>query len=130
MNIGQAARATGVSAKMIRWYEQQGLIPQALRSESNYRHYSEADLHRLRFIRRSRDLGFPIRQIAELLALWNDQNRSSAEVKQLALGHVASLRARIMELEAMVRSIGQLAESCQGDARPDCPILETLGRGG
>ena len=127
MNIGQAARATGVSAKMIRWYEQQGLIPQALRSESNYRHYSEADLHRLRFIRRSRDLGFSIRQIAELLALWNNQGRSSADVKQLAMTHVAGLRARILELEAMVRSISYLAENCQGDERPDCPILETLG---
>ncbi len=112
---------------MIRWYEQQGLIPQAVRSESNYRHYSEADLHRLRFIRRSRDLGFSIKQIAELLALWNNQGRSSADVKQLALAHVASLRARILELEAMVRSISHLAETCHGDGRPDCPILETLG---
>jgi Cu(I)-responsive transcriptional regulator len=127
MNIGEAARATGVSAKMIRWYEQQGLIPAATRSDSNYRHYSESDLHRLRFIRRSRDLGFSIKQIADLLALWNDRGRSSADVKALALGHVAALRQRILELEGMVGSISHLAENCQGDSRPDCPILERLG---
>jgi len=126
MNIGQAARATGVSAKMIRWYEQQGLVPAATRSESNYRHYSEGDLHRLRFIRRARDLGFSIKQIAELLTLWNDRGRASADVKALALGHVAALRQRILELEEMVQSLGHLAEHCQGDDRPECPILERL----
>jgi MerR family transcriptional regulator, copper efflux regulator len=127
MNIGQAASATGVSAKMIRWYEQQGLIPQATRSDSNYRHYTETDLHRLRFIRRARDLGFSIRQISELLALWNDRGRASSDVKALAVAHAAALRGRITELEGMVSSIDHLAESCQGDARPDCPILEDLG---
>lgn len=126
MNIGQAARATGVSAKMIRWYEQQGLIPHAIRSEANYRNYDEADLHRLRFIRRSRDLGFTIKQIGDLLALWNDRDRSSAEVKKLALQQIEALRARIAELEEMVQSLSHLAETCQGDSRPDCPILESL----
>lgn len=126
MNIGQAARATGVSAKMIRWYEQQGLIPQAIRSEANYRNYDETDLHRLRFIRRSRDLGFTIRQIGDLLALWNDRGRSSAEVKKLATEQIQSLRARIMELEEMVHSLAYLAEHSQGDGRPNCPILESL----
>ena len=126
MNIGQAARATGVSAKMIRWYEQQGLIPQALRSEANYRNYDETDLHRLRFIRRSRDLGFTIKQIGDLLALWNDRNRSSAEVKKMATEQIQSLRARIMELEEMVQSLTHLADNSQGDGRPDCPILESL----
>ena len=126
MNIGQAASATRVSAKMIRWYEQQGLIPQAIRSDSNYRHYSEVDLHRLRFIRRARDLGFSIRQIADLLALWNDRSRASADVKVLALAHAAALRGRITELESMVSSIDHLAENCQGDGRPDCPILDDL----
>ena len=126
MNIGQAARATGVSAKMIRWYEQQGLIPQALRSEANYRNYDETDLHRLRFIRRSRDLGFTIKQIGDLLALWNDRDRSSAEVKKMATEQIQSLRARIMELEEMVQSLTHLADNCQGDGRPDCPILESL----
>lgn len=127
MNIGQAARATGVSAKMIRWYEQQGLIPAATRSDSNYRHYSATDLHRLRFIRRSRDLGFTIKQIAELLTLWNDRSRASADVKALALGQIAALRGRILELEEMVRTLSHLAENCQGDDRPECPILESLG---
>ena len=126
MNIGQAARATGVSAKMIRWYEQQGLIPQALRSEANYRNYDETDLHRLRFIRRSRDLGFTIKQIGDLLALWNDRDRSSVEVKKMATEQIQSLRARIMELEEMVQSLTHLADNCQGDGRPDCPILESL----
>jgi len=111
---------------MIRWYEQQGLIPQAIRSDSNYRHYSEVDLHRLRFIRRARDLGFSIRQIADLLALWNDRSRASADVKVLALAHAAALRGRITELESMVSSIDHLAENCQGDGRPDCPILDDL----
>ncbi len=127
MNIGQAARATGVSAKMIRWYEQQGLIPAATRSDSNYRHYSATDLHRLRFIRRSRDLGFTIKQIAELLTLWNDRSRASADVKALAMGQIAALRGRIIELEEMVRTLSHLAENCQGDGRPECPILESLG---
>jgi len=126
MNIGQAARATGVSAKMIRWYEQQGLIPQATRSEANYRNYDETDLHRLRFIRRSRDLGFTIRQIGDLLALWNDRDRSSADVKTMAMEQIQSLRSRIMELEEMVQSLTHLADHCQGDGRPDCPILESL----
>ena len=126
MNIGQAARATGVSAKMIRWYEQQGLIPQALRSEANYRNYDETDLHRLRFIRRSRDLGFTIKQIGDLLALWNDRDRSGVEVKKMATEQIQSLRARIMELEEMVQSLTHLADNCQGDRRPDCPILESL----
>jgi Cu(I)-responsive transcriptional regulator len=127
MNIGQASRATGISAKMIRWYEQQGLIPAATRSDSNYRNYSETDLHRLRFIRRARDLGFSIKQISELLTLWNDRGRASADVKVLALRHVEAMQQRIRELEEMVGTLTHLAENCHGDGRPECPILEELG---
>jgi Cu(I)-responsive transcriptional regulator len=125
-NIGEAATATGVSAKMIRDYEKLGLIPTADRSFAGYRLYAEADLHRLRFIRRARTLGFSMKQIAELMALWNDRGRPSAKVKQLALAHVGELDAKIAELQAMQRSLRSLAGACHGDARPDCPILDDL----
>jgi Cu(I)-responsive transcriptional regulator len=125
-NIGEAAAATGVSAKMIRDYEKLGLIPAADRSFAGYRLYADADLHRLRFIRRARTLGFSMKQIAELMALWNDRARPSAKVKQLALSHVAELDAKIAELQAMQRTLLALASTCQGDARPDCPILDDL----
>lgn len=126
MNIGQAAKASGVSAKMIRYYEQTGLIPKAIRSEAGYRNYSPSDVHTLRFIRRARDLGFSVEQIGELLALWRDRSRASADVKAVALAHVTGLKAKIAELQAMARTLEHLAANCQGDDRPDCPIIEEL----
>ena len=126
MNIGQASRASGVSAKMIRYYEQNGLIPKALRRDSGYRDYDESDIHRLRFIRRARDLGFTVEQIRDLLALWSDRERSSSDVKSLALGHVERLRAKQIELEQMIETLEALARDCHGDDRPDCPIIEGL----
>lgn len=129
MNIGQTAKASGVSAKMIRYYEQTGLLPPAARSEAGYRTYGERDVHVLRFIRRSRDLGFTVEGIRELLTLWQDRSRQSGDVKQLALGHVADLKRRITELEAMVDTLQTLADCCRGDHRPDCPILADLETG-
>ena len=126
MTIGQAAKASGVSAKMIRHYESVGLLTPAPRTDSGYRSYSEDDVHTLRFIRRSRDLGFSLPQVGELLALWHDRNRASSEVRQLALGHVKTLKAKIAELSDMVRTLEHLASHCHGDERPDCPILEDL----
>ena len=129
MNIGQAAKASGVSAKMIRYYEQTGLIPAAGRTEAGYRIYTASDVHTLRFIRRARDLGFTVEGIAELLALWRERSRRSADVKRLALGHVAALKRKISELEAMVDTLQTLAACCAGDHRPDCPILADLETG-
>ncbi|MBO6638086.1 MAG: Cu(I)-responsive transcriptional regulator [Roseitalea sp.] len=126
MNIGEAADASGVSAKMIRYYEQNGLIPPAARTEAGYRVYSEQDVHMLRFIRRARDLGFSVEAIGDLLDLWRDQSRQSADVKRLALEHVGSLRRKIGELEAMADTLEDLATNCSGDHRPDCPILNDL----
>lgn len=126
MTIGAAARLSGVSAKMIRWYEETGLLPPVARSESGYRHYGPADLHTLRFVRRARDLGFSVEAIADLLALWRDRARPSAAVKAIALEQIADLRRRIGELEGMARTLETLAETCCGDARPDCPILDDL----
>ena len=128
MNIGDAAKASGVSAKMIRYYEQEGLIPAAARSLSGYRNYSEKDVQRLRFVRRARDLGFSMEGIRELLALWADRSRHSSEVKRLALDHVAKLEARMRELESMADTLRSLADCCAGDDRPDCPILADLGQ--
>lgn len=128
-NIGEASALTGVSAKMIRHYEATGLIPPANRTFANYRLYSDADLHRLRFIRRARTLGFSMARIAQLLGLWSDPGRSSAEVKALALAHAADLEARIHEMQAMQRTLASLARHCHGDQRPDCPILDDLAGG-
>lgn len=125
-NIGQAAALTGVSAKMIRHYESIGLITPAARTFANYRLYNEADLHRLRFIKRARSLGFAVKQIEALLALWDDPQRASAEVKQLARAHAANLAEKIRELQAMQRTLETLARRCQGDGRPTCPILDDL----
>lgn len=111
---------------MIRHYESIGLIPAASRTFANYRLYSDADLHRLRFIKRSRTLGFSMKQIEQLLGLWSDPGRSSAEVKRLALSHAAELAARIREMQAMQRSLDTLARHCHGDQRPECPILDDL----
>lgn len=127
MNIGEAARASGVSAKMIRYYEATGLIPAAGRTPSGYRVYSTTEVQMLRFIRRARDLGFSVEGIADLLALWRDRGRHSADVKELALAQVADLRRRIHTMEAMVDTLEDLANRCHGDHRPDCPILADLG---
>lgn len=126
MNIGEAARASGVSAKMIRHYESIGLVAKAGRTDSGYRVYDAADVHTLRFVRRARDLGFSLDQIRELLALWRDRARSSAEVKRVALEQVAALEAKAAELQAMGRALRNLAEACHGDQRPECPILDDL----
>ena len=129
MNIGQAAKASGVSAKMIRYYEETGLVSPADRSDKGYRVYSDKDIHTLRFIRRARDLGFTVDGIAELLGLWRNKDRHSADVKQMALGHVVELRRKIAELEEMAATLQHLAECCAGDDRPDCPILVDFATG-
>jgi Cu(I)-responsive transcriptional regulator len=126
MNIGQAASASGVSAKMIRYYESIGLIPKTLRTESGYRVYSDHDIHTLRFIRRARDLGFSVEQISDLVSLWRDRERASKDVKAIALGHVDVLERKIRELQEMASTLKHLAENCCGDSRPHCPILEEL----
>lgn len=126
MQIGDAARRSGVSAKMIRHYEAIGLVPSAGRRDNSYRDYGHADLHRLQFIRRARRLGFPIEQIRELLRLWSDQGRSNAEVKEIALRHVADLDRRIAEMRDMAFTLHHLADACDGTGRPDCPILAGL----
>ncbi|SDX70338.1 Cu(I)-responsive transcriptional regulator [Roseicitreum antarcticum] len=126
MNIGEAAGASGVSAKMIRYYEQNGLIPPASRAESGYRTYLAQDVHMLRFVRRARDMGFSVDAIGGLLSLWRDRSRQSADVKRLALAHVESLRWKISELENMANTLEDLAANCSGDHRPDCPILDDL----
>lgn len=126
MNIGQAAKASGVSAKMIRYYEQTKHIPPAERRESGYRDYSAADVHMLRFIRRARDLGFSVPEINDLLNLWRDKSRHSADVKEIATAHIAALRERIESLNQMVGTLETLTACCAGDDRPDCPILADL----
>jgi MerR family copper efflux transcriptional regulator len=126
MNIGKAARASGISAKMIRYYESIGLLAKAPRRQNTYRDFDPKDIHDLRFIRRARSLGFSIEETRELLALWRDKGRASADVKALALRHVADLEERIAELQAMSRSLVHLAHHCHGDLRPDCPILDDL----
>ena len=126
MNIGQAAEASGVSAKAIRYYEMAGLIAPADRSEGGYRVYGEADVRVLCFIRRARDLGFSIERIRRLLDLWHDKDRASADVKRLALDHVSEIEAKIAALLAMRDSVQELAAACDGDHRPECPILRDL----
>ena len=130
MNIGKAAAASGVSAKMIRYYESIDLLAAARRTEAGYRFYTDEDVHVLRFIRRARDLGFSLADIGELLALWRDQGRASADVKRIALEHVVALEHKIAELQGMARTLRTLAEHCHGDTRPDCPILTDLDAGG
>ncbi|WP_324751220.1 Cu(I)-responsive transcriptional regulator [Sphingomonas sp. LY54] len=126
MNIGQASGQSGVSQRMIRHYEAIGLIPKAKRRESGYRDYDDRDVHTLRFIRRARDLGFPIEEIGQLLALWQDRSRASADVKALANARAEELKRKEREIRAMRRSLEELARHCHGDARPDCPILDDL----
>jgi len=129
MNIGEAASATGVSAKMIRHYEAIGLIPAPARTMSGYRNYAERDVHTLRFIRHARKLGFSMPQIGELLGLWRNQRRSSSKVKSLAQAHINELEQKIREMTAMQATLAHLVHCCHGDDRPDCPILENLAAG-
>ncbi len=128
MNIGHAAAASGVSAKMIRHYESVGLFPEARRTESGYRQYAEADINTLRFIRHSRDLGFSIEQIRELLGLWQNRQRTSRQVKTLAQAHIDKLEQKLRELAAMKVTLEHLVDGCHGDDRPECPIIENLAQ--
>lgn len=130
MNIGQASVATGVSTKMIRYYESVGLIRPAERTDSNYRDFAERDVRELQFIRRARDLGFSVGEISHLLSLWRDRDRPSREVKAIAEKHVTDLDARIAEMQAMADTLRTLAHCCAGDDRPECPILTDLGETG
>jgi MerR family copper efflux transcriptional regulator len=130
MNIGEAARASGVSAKMIRHYEQAGLFPEPARTESGYRQYGEREVHTLRFIRHARDLGFSIEQIGTLLGLWQDRRRPSRQVKALAQSHIEALQQKLQDIEAMKATLERLVHCCHGDERPDCPILEELAQVG
>ena len=127
MNIGQAAAGSGVSAKMIRHYEAIGLLAPT-RGANGYRAYAARDVAVLRFIRHARDLGFPLEDVRRLLALWQDRARASADVKRLALAHVAALESKAESLRSMAASLRHLAAHCHGDARPDCPILDDLAR--
>ncbi len=125
-NIGQAAERAGVSAKMVRHYEAIGLLPKIARTESGYRQYADVDVHTLRFIKRSRDLGFSMVEIAGLLKLWQNRRRASADVKRMALRHVEDLERRISQMESMKSTLAELASCCQGNTRPECPILDRL----
>ena len=124
MNIGEASKASGVSTKMIRYYESIGLIKAPLRTESGYRVYSDAEVHSLRFISQARDLGFSVDQMSSLLALWRDRSRASADVKEIALEHIRVLDEKAKALKAMSDTLRHLANNCHGDGRPDCPIIE------
>jgi MerR family copper efflux transcriptional regulator len=126
MNIGEAAKASGVSAKLIRYYESIELVPPSARTDAGYRKYTEQDIQMLRFIKRSRDLGFSIERIKSLLALWEDRSRKSAEVKTLARQHMAELDRDIEKLQSIRNQLQHLVEHCNGDQRPDCPIIEDL----
>jgi len=125
-NIGEAARRSGVSAKMVRHYESLGLLPTVQRTESGYRQYGDAEVHTLRFIRRARDLGFSMDEIGQLLKLWQNRRRSSAEVRRIASRHIEDLSRKLAEMEAMRRTLQHLVHCCHGDERPDCPILDEL----
>lgn len=124
--IGEAARRSGVSPRMLRHYEALGLLSEVARSDGGYRLYSAAEVHNLRFIRRARDLGFAIEEIRRLLGLWQNQSRTSAQVRQIAEQHIASLAERIAAMQSMQRSLQALVGGCHGDGRPDCPILDDL----
>ena len=126
VNIGEAARLSGVSAKMVRHYESLGLLPRVLRTDSGYRQYSEAEVHTLRFIRRARELGFSMEEIGELLGLWQNRRRASANVRRIAQKHAQDLQQRIEAMQSMQRTLQHLIHCCHGDERPDCPILDDL----
>ena len=127
-NIGEAASRSGVSAKMVRHYESLGLLPKVDRTDSGYRQYTDKEVHTLRFIRRSRDLGFSMAEIGELLALWQNRRRPSSSVKRIATEHVAALDAKMAEMAAMRKTLQHLVHCCHGDDRPECPILDELAR--
>jgi MerR family transcriptional regulator, copper efflux regulator len=129
MNIGEAAQRSGVSAKMVRHYESLGLLPSVARTDAGYRQYGDKEVHTLRFIRRARDLGFSMAEIAELVKLWQNQRRSSASVKKIASAHLAALDAKMAEMAAMRRTLQHLVHCCSGDERPDCPIIDELAHG-
>jgi Cu(I)-responsive transcriptional regulator len=129
MNIGEAAKQSAVTAKMIRHYESLGLLPPAPRTDAGYRVYDDASVHTLRFIRRARDLGFGMKEIDTLLGLWRNRRRASADVKRIAQAHADDLQRRIDEMQAMKRTLEHLAHCCQGNGRPDCPILDDLAGG-
>lgn len=126
MNIGQAAAHSGVSAKMVRHYEALGLLPRIARTGAGYRQYGDTEVHTLRFIRRARDLGFSMAEIGELVKLWQNRRRASADVRRIAQRHVADLERRIAEMASMKRTLQHLIHGCRGDDRPDCPILDEL----
>jgi MerR family copper efflux transcriptional regulator len=126
MNIGEAAKASGVSAKMIRHYEEVGLVPAPNRTDSGYRQYTAAEVHTLRFIRQARDLGFSIHEIGELVSLWHNRKRPSRLVKALAQAHIQALEQKAQELLTMKSTLEHLVHCCHGDDRPECPILDTL----
>ena len=126
MRIGEAAKRSGMATRTIRFYEEAGLVEPAMRRESGYREFGDDDVRRLRFIHRARNLGFSIDEVGRLLSLWSDRKRASAQVKQLALEHVARVEAKMAELRSMRDAILHLAERCHGDDRPECPILDEL----
>lgn len=128
MNIGEAAKASGVNAKLIRHYESIGIIPKASRTDSGYRVYSEADVNILAFVKRARGLGFSMKEIKKLVGLWRNRSRASADVKELAVAHVKEMEQKVEELQAMIKTLKHLARNCHGDSRPDCPIIEGLAQ--
>ena len=128
VNIGEAARLSGVSAKMVRHYESLGLLPPVTRTDSGYRQYSEPEVHTLRFVKRARDLGFSMEEIGELVGLWQNRRRASANVRKIAQKHADELAQKIAAMQAMQKTLGHLIHCCHGDGRPECPILEDLAR--
>jgi len=128
MNIGEAAKASGINAKLIRHYESIGIIPKASRSDSGYRRYSENDVHILTFVRRSRSMGFSMKEIKKLVNLWRNRTRASSEVKKMTLTHLDNIERKISDLQAIRSTLLNLANHCHGDDRPACPILEDLSQ--
>lgn len=126
MNIGSVSQSTGITAKTIRYYEEIGLIAPPLRAENGYRHYQEKDVETLRFVQRARHLGFSVKAVSNLLSLWQDKNRASADVKRLALEHIVGIEERIAELDSIRQTLVSLTNTCHGDDQPDCPILDGL----
>lgn len=126
MNIGEVSKLANISAKMVRRYEEEGIIPKAKRAESGYRQYSENDVHILRFVKRSRELGFSMKDVKQLIGLWRNKNRSSEQVKKIATKHIIELETKLAEIQAMLGTLKHLTKHCHGDHRPDCPILYEL----
>lgn len=126
MNIGEVAQAVGVNTKFIRHYEARSIIPKALRSDNGYRHYSETDVHILRFVKHARNLGFSLDEIKKLVSLWRNKSRKSSDVKTITAKHIDALETKIRELQSIKEALNKLALHCHGDDRPECPILENL----